>query len=380
MVSSASDSDYIEDENIEGLIRALEEDPDSEVLAKSARALGVIHADEAVVELVNALSDENAEVRGHVALALGAIGDPISVPYLVEALEDPDIYVRIYSSISLGKMNDERAIPILIKALEDDDRDIQLDVMDALIDLGESSVEPLIKNLKNKKKNARANSAEILGKIGDKRSQKNLIAVLQGRFSRDHENLVRGKAAEALGNMGDIYAMRALERASEDKNKYVQKKALESLEKLKTPIEKSSVWYYEDEEISFDFQNTWEIVGTIDPKKVVKGQYDNNTITLSINRVSNVSNISIQEFAEMLMQVFTIQEIELINEMKFSQDLTDGYMLYGQDNNIPPTYILIFAFKKDDLLYYMWFAGDPEALDEAEENIFMMVESFNIKI
>jgi len=360
------------------LIQSLDEDPDEEVRAKSAWALGKLNAKEAVDTLIKALYDEYWEVRKYAANSLGNIGDQDVLPYLIEALNDPDRQVRQYAAVALGKMKDERAIPILLESMDDEDDNVKLISMYALENMGRKAVGPLTKTLKDKDWHIRANAAIVLGKIGDEKAQKSLSGVLQGMFTKDSNRYVRGKAAEALGNIGSEKAKTALKKALKDNDEYVRDKAGLALQKIARNANKPSIWTYENSEVSFEFADNWEINSIQDEKKLVKGHYVNNSINLSINRNTEVTDITLKEFAEMLKEVFSIQNTQLLEELEFKRDEMEGYMLMGENQNVGHTHIFIVSFKKGDLLYYLWFAGDPAAFHDAEDGINRMVNSFYI--
>jgi HEAT repeat protein len=363
------------------LIQSLDQDPYEEVRAKSAWALGKLNAKEAVDALIKALYDEDWEVRKYAANSLGIIGDQNALPYLIEILNDPDRQVRQYAAVALGKMKDERAISILLESMDDEDDNVKLISMYALENMGEKAVGPLTKTLKDKDWRIRANAAIVLGKIGDEKAQKSLSGALKGMFNKDRNNYVRGKAAEALGNIGSEKAINSLTKALKDEDKYVRDKASLALQKIAKNTNKPSIWTYENAEVSFEFTDNWDINNIQDKKKLVKGHYDNydnKSITLSINRETEVTDISLKEFAEMLKEVFSMQNTKLMEELEFKRDEMEGYMLMGENQNVGHTHIFIVSFKKDDLLYYMWFAGDPAAFPEAEDEINLIVNSFYI--
>lgn len=362
---------------VPALIESLEEDPDEEVRLKSAWALGEIGAPGAVDALIIALEDNDWGVRRAAANALGVIGDQRAVPYLIKVLKDGDWQVRKYAAVSLGKMKDEKAIPILLEAMDDDDADVRWKAMLALGKMGEIAVKPLIKTLKNKNWRVRAKSAEVIGKIGGDDALKALMNLLVGK-NRDRNHFVRGKAAEALGRIGDESAVKALRHAQNDDYKYVRDKADISIHKISEKQEKPRILNFDNGEVSFDYSDHWEIISTSDAKKVVRGLYENNSITLSLNRNTNVGEVSSQEFAEMLKDVFRVQGSDVIDERYFEKYGMDVYEVYGENHDVTPTSILIVSFKKNDLLYYMWFVGDPTAFEEASEDIEIMVDSFYI--
>lgn len=359
------------------LIEAMEEDPDEEVRLKAAWALGEIGDPEATEALINALHDSRWSVRRNAANALGVIGDHRAVPSLIEALGDRDWHVRKYAAVSLGKLKDERALPVLVEALHDEDADVRWKAMIALGKLGEKAVPPLIKTLRKESWRVRAKAAEVLGKIGGEEALEALICLLHGKH-RDKNRHVRGRAAEALGRIGDKRALEALEEASNDEYSYVREKALRSIDKIYKPREEIRLLNYDNGEVSFDYTSEWEITSSPSEKKVARGQYANSSITLSINRKTDLEDITSEDFANLLKDVFRVQGSTITDEQEFEKDGMEGFQIIGKNDRVTPTRILIVSFKKDDLLYYMWFVGDPIAFEEAEDDIDLMLDSFYI--
>jgi len=362
---------------IEYLIESIQEDTNEEVRLKATWALGEIGSLEATDALIMALGDENGSVRKTAAQALGMIGDLRAVPYLIEAIEDGDWQVRKFAAVALGKMNDERTIPILLEAMDDEDADVRWKAMLALAKFGESAVKPLIKAFKTENWSVRARIAEVIGKIGGEKALNALIGLLIGH-TRDKNRHVRAKAAEALGRIGDERALEALRHAQKDEFIFVKDKAEIAIHKILRKHEKTRILNFDNGEVSFDYSDNWEIINTSDAKKVVRGLYENNSITLSLNRNTNASEVSSHEFAEMLKDVFRLQGSEVIDENYYEKYGMGIYEIYGENHDVAPTSILIISFKKSNLLYYMWFVGDPTVFEDASEDIKIMVDSFYI--
>jgi HEAT repeat protein len=125
--------------DIEGLIKALGYEKDSDVRRKAANALGKIGDSRAVEPLIRALNDSDRDVRWHAAKALGKIGDSRAVEPLIRALNNENPYVRYGAATSLTK-------------------------------IGELAFEPLINALNESDSQVRAYSAKALGEIGDNRA------------------------------------------------------------------------------------------------------------------------------------------------------------------------------------------------------------------
>ena len=358
------------------LILAMNEDPDKEVRWKAASALGKLGDSKAVKPLMEAIYDKDWNVRRQAANSLGDIGDQNAVPHLIKALKDSEWNVRKYAAIALGKMKDKKAIPILLEALEDEDADVRWKSMLALEKFGESTVDPLINALKSENWRLRVRAVEILGKIGSEEALFALMTIISDKI--DSNRHVRGKTAEALGRIGDKRALGVLDNIRNDEYSYVQDKAEIAVNRILESSKEVNIMNYNDGEITFNFPDSWEILTMPDSKKIVRGQYGNSSINLSINRETEVTDIPIKEFERMLKDVFIIQDIQLLEEIEFERDEMEGYQLVGEDRNIIPTRILIFSFKKVDLLYYFWFAGGPAAFKEAKEDVNIMVDSFCI--
>jgi len=378
-MSSAEALGIIKDKrSIPHLIQSLTEDPEAEVRAKVAWALGNLNASESSEFLTTALYDKDWRVRESAANSLGIIGDHDAIIPLFKLLDDEKEVVRQNALVALGNMGDNDTVNILLEYLRDKNDKIIHQGMVIFEEIGEKAVDPLKNGLNDIDWRIRALAVEALGHVGGEDAQKALIGVLHGWLKKDNNYFVRAKAAEVLGIKGDEDALKPLKKAYDKEHEQVRYNAYQSMKQIIRRISKSEIWNFDNDEISFDFTRNWEIIGTDNPKKVVKGQYGNNTITLSITKNVGVKDISVKEFSQMLKQVFDIQETKLMEESEFYKDGMECYLLLGENETVASTEILIISFKKSDLLYYMWFAGDPSVLNEAEDDINLMVESFKI--
>lgn len=361
---------------VESLIKALD-DKDEEVRWKSTWALGNIRDRRAVEPLIYLLSDKSWTVRRFAASALGKIGDERAVESLIESLNDEEWHVRKYAADALGKIGDERAVPSLMKTLHDEDGDVKWKAVVALGKMKSGAVEPLIELLKNEDWHIRGTAAEALGRIGDKTAVKPLINILVG-WSRDRNKYVRGRAAEALGRIGDEQAFQPLTQALEDPYIYVRVKSEEALKEMEnTP----QIQTYDNGEISFDYPGSWEVISTEDRKKIVKGNSAKGNITFSINKNTNVSDLTSKEIAETIRDVFIIQNSTILSETEFTAEGIDVHTIIGENaNDIASTTIKVISFKIDDLLYYLWFSGGRESFERAQRDIDLIIDNFRVYI
>ena len=158
--------------------------------------------------LIKALDyKDDYEIRSKAAKALGDIGDKKAVEPLIQALRDEYFHVRLEAVKALAKIADERTIKAFISVFENE-KEVSwvLDsAIEALVKIGKPTVEPLIKALKHKSWSVRWGAVETLGKIKDRGAVDSLIKAL-----KDRKECVRYKAAEALGEMGDVKAYKPL--------------------------------------------------------------------------------------------------------------------------------------------------------------------------
>ena len=113
-------------------------DPDSDVRACAALALGELHAmvgAEAADALAAHLADESAHVAEVCTVALARIGAE-AVPTLLRALQDGVPVERIRAAKALVPIESQEAIPALVHALDDEDAIVTHYAQDALERMG----------------------------------------------------------------------------------------------------------------------------------------------------------------------------------------------------------------------------------------------------
>jgi len=212
-----------EKRDVDGLIKVLREEPNSEA---ATSALGEIGDERAVDSLIHVLGwknmvektfhstegprsaydekigffvskklvDEYTFTRIAAAETLAKIGRERGTEYLLQALKNDDFYVRMAAAISLANLGDRRAVKTLIECLDFPHR--FTDIMAALGKLKPpEAVNPLIRILERGSASLRRAAAEALRKIGDKKAVEPLIMALM-------ETPISEKAAKALRDLG----------------------------------------------------------------------------------------------------------------------------------------------------------------------------------
>jgi len=201
---------------VKPLLRVIREGGD--VARKGAVAALVLIGEPAARLLPDALTDWHFRVRAGAADALDRLGwspEPgeetvhyliakeqwsdllplgaIAVGPLVQALKDRDDSVRRRAAKILGELRDPRAVLPLMDLLHDDFYSIRREAAAALVTIGAPAIDPIIAVLDDEDDDVRKRAADILAEIGDARA----IEALEGIFN-DEDWYVQRAAVEAV--------------------------------------------------------------------------------------------------------------------------------------------------------------------------------------
>ncbi len=199
-------------------------DPDWVVRREAVITLGEMGDERCVEPLARALRDGDWQVREVAIEAMGQVGSP-AVDTLLKLIRDWE--VRKYAIAALGKIRDERVLdPLMLQLRNDEFKD---DAIDALVALGEPSVEKLIGALRDKDENVRKCAVLALGKIKSSEAIDPLITMLG-----DKDWFTRLTAAAALESIGDERGREAIKLLLKDPDMVVKMRVERILAKWKT--------------------------------------------------------------------------------------------------------------------------------------------------
>jgi HEAT repeat protein len=200
-------------------------DPDWVVRREAVITLGEMGDERCVEPLARALRDGDWQVREVAIEAMGQVGSP-AVETLLKLLRDWE--VRKYAIAALGKIRDERVLdPLMLQLRNDEFKD---DAIDALVVLGEPSVERLISALRDKDENVRKCAVLALGRIKSGEAIDPLIGMLG-----DKDWFTRLTAAAALESIGDERGREAMKPLLKDPDMVVKMRVERILAKWKKP-------------------------------------------------------------------------------------------------------------------------------------------------
>ncbi|MGQ9908138.1 MAG: HEAT repeat domain-containing protein, partial [Candidatus Flexifilum sp.] len=189
----------------------------------AAQALGKLKDRRAVAPLIECLKDGDWEVRRAAAWALVQLGDVRAVAPLIACLEDQEDWVRGAAAEALGQLGDVRAVAPLIECLKDGDWEVRRAAAWALRQLGDGrAVAPLIDCLEDEIWIVRETASQALGQLGwqpqtqeqeitywiAKRNWDALVEIGEASVApiinrlKDEDTYVRQAAAKALGQLG----------------------------------------------------------------------------------------------------------------------------------------------------------------------------------
>ncbi len=181
-------------------------DTDRFVRLVAARNLGKIGNKRAIEALIGSLHREpDGEVRATVAEALGYMGSGQAIEPLALALRDRDEAVKVAAARSLGYIGDGRALEPLILALSDVDDRVRHAALEALKDPGDTVRRYLIGALRSGDEKFRAGVAEALdagGWVPETGEEEALYLMARDRWA-DVERVGAGALPVLAGALSD---------------------------------------------------------------------------------------------------------------------------------------------------------------------------------
>lgn len=214
-------------EGFDAIFRGLE-DPEIDWMCES---IFIELGSRAVPFLIEKLEDEDPVDRGHAAYILGNIGDVLAVGPLYDLLKDPSRDVRIQVIQALCDLGDEQSITRILDLFELDDVGLGDFVLHAAERFGPRASASLTLALRSSRPRVRSGAALALGRIKVPETLPDLFAALD-----DPESMVRRCVVQALRDFHSMPAAEGLVKAMADTDLEVQEYATTALAELKPAI------------------------------------------------------------------------------------------------------------------------------------------------
>lgn len=147
---------------------------------------------------------------------------------LIKNLESQDKQERMEAAKSLATRNNEVSVNALITVFNDENPEVRLQAAKSLAQIGDIAVKPLIEQLKLEEDHGRRYATYALKEIGDSSAVRNLILAL-----KDDDWGVRKFSALALGEIGDKEALEPIIELLQDEDWGVKVAATRALGDLK---------------------------------------------------------------------------------------------------------------------------------------------------
>jgi HEAT repeat protein len=152
---------------VDPLIELLAESDRHPARAWAANVLGEVRAHRALPALVRALEDPDDEVRAKSATALGRLGDRRAIGHLLDhLLTDPAPFVRARIASTLGKFGGPEVVDRLVRALGDPAWWVRMRGVEALEQIGSVAQGPLLLALDDPDPEIRGRAAVSLERLG----------------------------------------------------------------------------------------------------------------------------------------------------------------------------------------------------------------------
>jgi hypothetical protein len=188
----------------------------------------------AVEPLIRTLKDKSIKtwvIHARAINALTKIGTQEAVEAVIESLEDKESneYVRGSAALAVAEMKPKEAVEVLAWAFTDGSWLVRLRARTALLQIGQSAVERLVRALNDENPHTRWQAAWVLGRIKSAKAIEPLVAALA-----DSDWMVRDEAAVALVRINSNEVFEPLAKALEHQTGYVRTQAAWVLSKLKS--------------------------------------------------------------------------------------------------------------------------------------------------
>ncbi|ABP66433.1 PBS lyase HEAT domain protein repeat-containing protein [Caldicellulosiruptor saccharolyticus DSM 8903] len=179
-------------------------------------------------ELLNMLSSDDYVIqKGAIENALH-FKEPVVIDKLIELfISTNNKMIEEHIAKALKQIGGEYTVEKLLRLLDHDEARVRTFAYEVLCEIGSHNLHAIIAEAENPDKNVRKFIVDILGAL----KNKDAVPALLKRLSDDDVNVIQG-AVEALGNIGDVEALKKVVEFLPSAHLWVQWTIIESIKKV----------------------------------------------------------------------------------------------------------------------------------------------------
>ncbi len=173
------------------------------IRAQAARNLGLLRAQQGISQLTEALNDDHEDVRNQAMQSLVMLAGVGALETIFRTTQGLSRWTTLELSVIVRKFEDE-SVPYLIDALQYNDQSVVLFSIEMLAEIGFVSAVDALVDMANSYPNVvvRSKAIEALGRLGDERSEPLIRSLLANPYPIIRASAVR--ALERIGSPGSI--------------------------------------------------------------------------------------------------------------------------------------------------------------------------------
>jgi len=255
-----------------GSVAKLLDDSVETVRREAAFAIGQMRDTTAFLSLTMNLDDEKSNpVKAEMIKSLGKLGNLVAVAMIREYMDDPDPEIRGAVALALSRMRGHNRVQDLIELSRDSIEDVRWKAVFAMMQTGDStSFGRLEWCLKDSNDLVRMFAAKSIGVLGDSTGMSDLT----DRLRRERNNIVKLNIIQSISQIGDKRALKSLLNVlSEDNPDYVKAEAVRAIGILKLEKTVSRILPFAESDNPLLRGNTYKTLAVLDGIIFLKNAY-----------------------------------------------------------------------------------------------------------
>jgi len=275
-----------------------------------------------VKELLEMLNSDDYIVQKEAIENAPNFKEPAVIDKLIELfINTNNKMIEEHITEALKQIGGSYTVEKLLKLLNHDEARVRVFAFEVLCKIGLDNIKAIMAEAENPDRNVRKFIVDILGALKDKEATETLLK----RLSDDDVNVIQG-AIEALGNIGDVDALKKVIEFLPSAHLWIQWTIIESIKRVNNSqlISQVLTLPWEIEDIMFD--SIFDMVkdnGTVENIEDAVRLYLKLSTQLRIKVLDTIYSIYLRSDKNKLEEIF--ENSKLFDEIK-------GILIYGADD------------------------------------------------